>query len=80
MLELGVSKSMFRLGCSPVVNLFAQVAEPILMEQKSFDYRIVPDARREQALDIFSVDEVVGVMAGAAETISLSRFIPTGIP
>jgi type VI secretion system protein ImpG len=74
MLELGVSKSMFRLGCSPVVNLFAQVAEPILMEQKRFDYRVVPDARREQALDIFSVDEVVGVMAGAAETISYEPF------
>ena len=41
-LEFGVSKSTFRLGCAPVVNLFEQVAEPILMEQKRFEYRIVP--------------------------------------
>ena len=55
-LELGVTKTTFRLGCTPVVNLFEQVAEPILMEQKRFEYRIVPDARREEALDIFAVD------------------------
>jgi len=35
MLELGVSKNTFRLGCAPVVNLFEQVAEPILMETEA---------------------------------------------
>lgn len=73
-LELGVSKNTFRLGCSPVVNLFEQVAEPILMEQKRFEYRIVADARREEALDIFSVDDVVGVMSGSTETIPFQPF------
>jgi type VI secretion system protein ImpG len=73
-LELGVSKSTFRLGCAPVVNLFEQVAEPILMEQKRFEYRIVPDARREEALDIFSIDEVVGVMSGSTETVDYQPF------
>jgi type VI secretion system protein ImpG len=73
-LELGVSKNTFRLGCAPVVNLFEQVAEPILMEQKRFEYRIVPDARREEALDIFSIDEVVGVMSGSNETIGYQPF------
>jgi type VI secretion system protein ImpG len=74
MLELGVSRNTFRLGCAPVVNLFEQVAEPILMEQKRFEYRIVPDARREEALDIFSVDQVVGVMSGASETVAYEPF------
>jgi len=68
-LELGVSKNTFRLGCAPVVNLFDQVAEPILMEQKRFEYRIVPDARREEALDIFSIEDVVGVMSGSNEVV-----------
>ena len=74
MLELGVSPSTFRLGCTPVVNLFDQVAEPILLEQKRFEYRIVPDARRERALDIFSVDEVVGLISGTSETVSFEPF------
>jgi type VI secretion system protein ImpG len=74
MLELGISKNTFRLGCSPVVNLFDQTAEPILMEQKKFEYRIVSDARREEALDIFSVNEVVGVMSGSSETLTYDPF------
>jgi len=73
-LELGVSKNTFRLGCSPVVNLFDQVAEPILMEQKRFEYRIVADARREEALDIFSIDEVTGIMSGSSETVPYEPF------
>ncbi len=73
-LELGVHRSTFRLGCAPVVNLFEQVAEPILMEQKRFEYRIVSDARREEAMDIFSIDEVVGVLSGAKETFPYEPF------
>jgi type VI secretion system protein ImpG len=74
MLELGVSKSTFRLGCTPVVNVFEQTSEPILLEQKRFEYRIVPDARREHALDIVSVDEVEGLMSGSSEKITYQPF------
>ncbi|MBS1857934.1 MAG: type VI secretion system baseplate subunit TssF [Acidobacteria bacterium] len=74
MLELGVSKSTFRLGCAPAVNLFEQIAEPILMEQKRFEYRIVPDARREEAMDIFSIDGVVGLMSGSTESTPYHPF------
>lgn len=72
--ELGVSKNTFRLGCTPVLNLFEQTAEPILVEQKKFEYRIVVDARREQAFDIFSVDEVVGITAGNIEPLLYEPF------
>jgi type VI secretion system protein ImpG len=74
MFELGVSPSTFRLGCVPVVNLFEQTAEPILMEQKRFEYRIVADARREESLDIFSIDDVTGVMSGSSETVTYEPF------
>ncbi len=74
MLELGVSENTFRLGCSPVVNLFAQTAEPILLEEKSFEYRIVPDARREQNVDIFAVEEVTGVVSASPEPVRYEPF------
>ncbi|MDE3166392.1 MAG: type VI secretion system baseplate subunit TssF [Acidobacteriota bacterium] len=74
MLELGVSPKTFRLGCAPAVNLFEQIAEPILMEQKRFEYRIVPDARREEAMDIFSIDDVVGLMSGSTEATPYHPF------
>ena len=43
MLELGVSAKTFRLNCSPIVNLFAQTAEPILLDHTAYEYQVVPD-------------------------------------
>lgn len=72
--ELGVAQSTFRLGCSPILNLFDQIAEPILVEHKKFEYRLIADARREQAFDIFSVDSVVGVSGGSTQPVSYEAF------
>ena len=57
-LELELSKKTFRLGCTPIVNLFEQVAEPIQLNQRRVEYHVVPDVRRPYAVEIFSVDEV----------------------
>ncbi len=59
MLETGVTSRTFRLNCSPVVNLFPLTAEPILLDQTRYEYQVVPDARRRNALEIFSVDQVL---------------------
>ncbi len=58
-MELGVTARTFRMGCSPVINLFEQTAEPILLSQRKYEYPIIPDVRRPNATEIFSVDEVV---------------------
>jgi type VI secretion system protein ImpG len=73
-LELGLSETTFRLGCTPIINLFPVVAEPILLEQKKYEYRIVPDARREQFLDIFSIDEVTGMASDQPEPVLFRPF------
>jgi type VI secretion system protein ImpG len=57
-LEFGVSENTFKLGCTPIVNLFPQSAEPILLEQTRFEHLIIPDARRRNVLEIFSIDDV----------------------
>lgn len=57
-LEVGVSESTFKLGCTPIVNLFSQSAEPLLLEQTRFEHLIIPDARRRNVLEIFSIDDV----------------------
>lgn len=57
-LELELSKESFRLDCAPVVNLFPQVAEPIQLSQRKYEYPLIPDARRPYAAEVFSVDEV----------------------
>ncbi|MGH9402933.1 MAG: type VI secretion system baseplate subunit TssF [Terriglobia bacterium] len=58
-LEVGVTPGTVRLGCSPVLNLFPQTAEPILLDQTRPEYAVVADARRRYAAEVFSVDEVV---------------------
>jgi len=73
-IELGLSESTFRLGCAPIVNLFNQTAEPILLDQKRFEYRVVPDARREQSFDIFSVESATGTRSGSAEIVDYEPF------
>ncbi len=57
-LEQNVEAGTFRLGCTPVVNLFEQRAEPIALNHTGYEYRIVPDARRPMAMEVFSVESV----------------------
>jgi type VI secretion system protein ImpG len=55
-LELELSKKTFRLGCSPVVNLFPQVAEPIQLNQRKYEYAVTPDVRRPYSMEVNYVD------------------------
>ena len=57
-LETGISAHTFRLGCTPVINLFPQTAEPILLDQRKAAYPVVPDVRRPLAMEVYSVDQV----------------------
>jgi len=59
-LELGVSAKTLRLGCTPIINLFPQLAEPINVDQTRYEYPVVPDVRRQTTTEVFSVDEVTG--------------------
>ena len=58
-LEQNVTGDMFQLGCTPMINLYQQRAEPIAITQTQTEYRVVPDARRPFASEIYSVDRVV---------------------
>jgi type VI secretion system protein ImpG len=73
-LEVGVSRDTFRLGCSPVINLFEQTSEPILLDQKRHEYLVVPDARRKQTTETFSIDQVIGVKPQAAGSVPYAPF------
>ena len=71
-LEVAVNAKTLRLGCTPIINLFAQTAEPILVDQTRYQYPIVPDARRRQTMEIYSVDEVVSTDAETHQTVTYS--------
>jgi type VI secretion system protein ImpG len=65
--ENGVTAETFKLGCSPIINLFPQTSEPIPLTQRRYESVIVPDARRRATTEVFSIDEVSAVTPGAAE-------------
>jgi type VI secretion system protein ImpG len=73
-LEIGVSPATFRLGAVPIVNLFSQTAEPILLDQYKQEYQIVPDIRRPNAMEVFSVDGVSTIDSTTRQTITYRPF------
>jgi type VI secretion system protein ImpG len=57
-LEQSVGADTFQLGCTPIVNLFERIAEPIRITQTKAEYPIVPDQHRQMSTEIYSVDRV----------------------
>ena len=70
-LEVGVSASTLRLGCTPIINLYKQTAEPILLTHKQHEYRVIPDVRHQLTTEVFSVDEVLASNPSRQEVIEL---------
>ena len=57
-LERTIGADTLALGCTPVVNLFPQRCEPIRLTHTDIEYRIVPDARRPTAMEVWQVERV----------------------
>ena len=57
-LERSVGADTLALGCTPVVNLFSQGCEPIALSHTDTEYRVVPDARRPAAMEVWQVERV----------------------
>ncbi len=57
-LEQTVEAATFRLGCTPVINLFEQIAEPIALTQARYEYRVVPDVTQPLGMEVYSIDSV----------------------
>jgi len=60
----------FCLNASPVVNLFERVAEPIRVDQKRTEYRVIADVRRQEATEVFAVNRVAATPADSPGTIT----------
>src|SRR5262249_4211845 len=56
--EQGLDASTFRLGCTPVINLFEQAAEPVALTPTRYEYRIVPDAAHPLGMEVYAVESV----------------------
>jgi type VI secretion system protein ImpG len=70
-LESGVSARSLRLACTPVINLYSQVAEPILVSHAQHEYRVIPDVRHQETTEVFSIDEVMASNSARRESMPI---------
>ncbi|AYM77791.1 type VI secretion system baseplate subunit TssF [Janthinobacterium agaricidamnosum] len=62
-------------GCTPVVNLFRQAANPIRLTHASAEHVLLPSVRQAHCYDIHSVDSVQ-VLGETAQGAALDTFYP----
>ncbi|QWV98602.1 type VI secretion system baseplate subunit TssF [Geomonas nitrogeniifigens] len=76
--SMAVGAETFCLYATPVVNAFQKIAEPIRHNHGKSEYRIVPDLRREGALEVLSVDEVTATEATSPGEVKQYRPVFSG--
>ncbi|ALM53990.1 type VI secretion system baseplate subunit TssF [Halomonas huangheensis] len=57
-LAQNLGRNHFRLGCTPVINLFRRLAEPIKLTHTQHEYPVVADVRHPYGVEIVSIDQV----------------------
>ncbi len=48
----------FLTGCTPIINLFQTTTDPIRLDHRKSEYRLVADVRRERTMEIHSIQSV----------------------
>ncbi len=69
MVEQGVTANTFRTGCTPIINLFEQTAEPIRLTQLRYEYPIVPDVAYRFGEEVYAVHSVYSTEPSGKERV-----------
>lgn len=56
--SLIVSEQNFRLHCTPIINLFERDAEPIRLDRKTTEYRVMADFSRPDDYEVYDINSV----------------------
>jgi type VI secretion system protein ImpG len=56
--NLVINEDTFCINATPAINLFNRIAEPIRVEQRKTEYRVVSDVRRQNSTEVYSVNGV----------------------
>lgn len=73
-----VSADNFRLGCTPVANLFSKTSEPILVNHQHYEYLLVADRQRESTTEVHSILNVISSDPNAERPIVVPSFAGLG--
>ena len=78
LLEQGVDATTFRPGCTPVVNLFEQTAEPIRLDGTRYEYPVVPRVSHPQGVEVYSIERVTATYPAAGRVEEFRPFHAIG--
>lgn len=63
--SLRVSPGCLRLNCVPLVNLYSHPLEPLRLDQRQHEYRLLADQTAHAHCEIYHLEEVVALKPGA---------------
>jgi len=68
-LTKNIDLNSLQLGCTPAINLFKHKPEPITLNHTQYEYQVVPDIRRPEGLELYSIDEVFSLDTSGNKTL-----------
>ncbi|MEQ9400071.1 MAG: type VI secretion system baseplate subunit TssF, partial [Longimicrobiales bacterium] len=71
--DLLIDADTFALGCTPAVNLFPKTTEPIRLDHKKAEYRLIPDVHREASTEIHTI---LSVSSSVDDSDEMKRLNP----
>jgi type VI secretion system protein ImpG len=69
-----VDRETFRLGCTPIINLFRKTSEPLRIDHRKYEYRLVPDWRDEAFTEIHTINSVTATDQESARASAVQPF------
>ena len=75
-----LDRETLRLGCTPIINLFARTSEPIRLDHTQTEYRLNPDMRWERATEIHTVVKVSDTAAADGPDRAILPFFAIAHP
>ncbi len=72
--SIPLNAKYFRLNCTPIINIFEKTTDPIKLDYKRSEYKLVPDQRREKNFEIFAIDKVYTHDENSGETIVIPPY------
>ncbi|WP_032112998.1 type VI secretion system baseplate subunit TssF [Candidatus Paracaedibacter symbiosus] len=72
--KMDLKPSYFKLGCTPIVNLFNKITDPLRLDHRHFEYRLVPDQRRERTTEIYSIQRVASTIDENPTTVVFTPY------
>jgi type VI secretion system protein ImpG len=62
-----IQRDNFVLFVSPAVNIFSHDADPIMVNHQQTEYRVRPTTRQDGHYQVYSIDNVTGLVQGTVE-------------